>query len=408
MIDVVLVGIEGYASSHFEAFLKRAKQGKVRIVGVVNPYSPKKETLNKLQEFNIPHFKTLESFYQNGRADLVNIASPIQFHCEQTCLALSNGSHVLCEKPLAATTVEVMEMMNYRDKTNLKVGIGYQWIYSSAFQQLKMDFVNGKFGKPKRLKSIVLWPRPEKYFHRSWAGKIKDDTGRWVLDSVTANATAHFLQNMFYIIGKSMNESQLPLKLVAESYRANHIENYDTSAIRTITDEGVEILFLASHAIQKNEVFGPEFEYEFENAVVKFTSVAGEDQNLIKAYYSDGTVDNYGSPFADDFLKIDHMLAAINVKNKTVDCSIEVASSHTLCISGIQQSVPSPVNFPKEKVHFDSIEQIVWVDQLSDVLKHSYKKWKMPHELKVNWAISGEVVSLERNELYRILKNEST
>lgn len=50
----------------------------------------------------------------------------------------------------------------------------------------------------------------------------------------------------------------------------------------------------------------------------------------------------------------------------------------------------------------------MWVDQLSDVLKHSYKKWKMPHELKVNWAISGEVVSLERNELYRILKNEST
>ena len=39
----------------------------------------------------------MEQFYEKHMADLVVISSPIQFHCEQVCLALSKGSNVLCE-----------------------------------------------------------------------------------------------------------------------------------------------------------------------------------------------------------------------------------------------------------------------------------------------------------------------
>lgn len=90
-------------------------------------------------------------------------------------------------------------MIEASRKTGYSVSIGYQWAYSTAIQSLKTDIMNGVFGKAVRLKTLVLWPRNKKYYARSWAGKVKDEEGRWVLDSVAANATAHYLQNMFFL-----------------------------------------------------------------------------------------------------------------------------------------------------------------------------------------------------------------
>ena len=38
------------------------------------------------------------------------------------------------------------------------VAIGYQWSFSDAIQKLKADVIAGIFGKPRRLKTLVLWP----------------------------------------------------------------------------------------------------------------------------------------------------------------------------------------------------------------------------------------------------------
>ena len=87
------------------------------------------------------------------------------------------------------------------------------------------------------------------------------------LDSVASNATAHYLHNMFYVLGDSVEKSAKPVKWLP-SYRANPIENFDTAAIRAKTEEGVEILFLTTHAVNIHPI--PQFCYEFENARVVF------------------------------------------------------------------------------------------------------------------------------------------
>jgi hypothetical protein len=54
--------------------------------------------------------------------------------------------------------------------------------------------MKGMLGRPKRLKTLVLWPRDFAYYNRNdWAGKKTDQNGRPVLDSVAHNATSHFL-----------------------------------------------------------------------------------------------------------------------------------------------------------------------------------------------------------------------
>ncbi len=102
--------------------------------------------------------------------------------------------------------------------------------------------MEGVFGRAVRLKTITLWPRTHSHYARSrWAGRIKDDHGSWVLDSPVNNATAHYLHNMLYLLGKTTNSSARPASVEAELYRANNIENYDTGALRIKTEEGAEI-----------------------------------------------------------------------------------------------------------------------------------------------------------------------
>ena len=95
---------------------------------------------------------------------------------------------------------------------------------------------------------------------------------RWILDSIANNAAAHFLHNMFYVLGGGLNRSAVLRQVTAELYRANAIENFDTAAIRAVTAGGVETLFLATHAT--GSTLGPNLCYEFERATIPCESAS--------------------------------------------------------------------------------------------------------------------------------------
>lgn len=60
----------------------------------------------------IPYwFTDLEEMVQSKRIDAVYIASPNSFHASQAVVCMEHGMHVLCEKPLASNTAEVMQMI---------------------------------------------------------------------------------------------------------------------------------------------------------------------------------------------------------------------------------------------------------------------------------------------------------
>ena len=59
--------------------------------------------------------------------DAVHVLTPNVSHCEITVAALEAGKHVLCEKPMAATTSDAQKMLDARDKTGKLLTIGYQY-----------------------------------------------------------------------------------------------------------------------------------------------------------------------------------------------------------------------------------------------------------------------------------------
>ena len=385
---ILLVGIGGYGLTYVNGILGKMGGADWELKGVVDPHPEKCPRYEELIKLGIPVFGTLDEFYAKYRADLAVISSPIQYHTEQTVEALSRGSNVLCEKPAAATIQDVLKMREERDRSAKVAAIGYQWSFSDAVQRLKYDILSGKLGKPLRLKTIVLWPRDRNYYARGWAGRKKDAAGRWVLDSVAANATAHYLHNMFYVLGSAPDQSVSLEKITAETYRANPIENYDTAAIRARTDKGTELLFLVSHAVPAEAAKGPDFEYVFEDATVRFKNMPDKKASNIIAYFNNGTTINYGAPDEDAANKLWKTIEAIR-EGKPVPCGLEAASAHTICINCVQEAVPEPGEFRKELICFDEEKHITWVKGLAEDLNRCYDKWELPCEAGAAWARPG-------------------
>src|SRR5947207_9491793 len=62
--------------------------------------------------------------------DLVVISTPTKFHADAAILALQNGKHVLCEKPLARSVAEAAEVVEVAKETGriLKTGFNYRYL----------------------------------------------------------------------------------------------------------------------------------------------------------------------------------------------------------------------------------------------------------------------------------------
>jgi predicted dehydrogenase len=400
-VSLVMIGVGGMGAVYLQALLERKDEGLFRIVGAVDPQPNRCQQYVEMRAMGVPCFVSLQDFYRNRKADLAVLSSPIQLHMPQTTLALTKGTHVLCEKPAAGTIQEVRTAIEAEKASGRWVAVGYQWSFSPAVQALKDDIRSGLFGAAKKFKCLYLWPRDEGYYTRNdWAGKRRDADGAWVLDSPVQNAMAHDLHNMFYVLGKDKDSSAKPVEVEAELYRANAIENFDTAAARIKTEEGVEILFFVSHAADEDR--GPVVRYEFEKGVVRCDSRASG----LWAELPDGTRKEYGVPDAEPMNKLWQSIAGVREERARPLCGLAAAASQTLCMNGIQDSMAEIRDFPaglvravegtgsrRLAVETPGSRRVV-VDGLDEALARCYEAERLPSEMGLAWSAKGTVIDL--------------
>lgn len=380
-VKVVTVGASGYATTYVHPLLDDMHKGIYTYSGVVARDIEKTPFCDRIREENITVCKSLKEYFEKGnKADLVVIATPTHIHKQDTLIAIENGANVLCEKPVAPTYADALEMIEASEKSGKFVGICYQWSYSKASRDFKKDILSGKFGKAIELKSFTSWPRPWSYYAGGWKGKIKSEDGTLILDSVAANATAHYLHNMYFVLGDKMNTCDFPKEVRCELLRANDIENFDTCLLDITTRNGVKVKFVASHATEKND--DPKFEFKFEKATVRFNMT--EKNNHIIAELEDGTTIDYGNPNDNINIRIFDSIDAVKTGNELV-CTVKTASAHTLTITELYKN-GEIVNFPSELIYKNQEEQITSVNGLYDLLYKAYEKGCLLSDLGIEWA----------------------
>ncbi len=369
-VSIVLLGLGGYAHVYVNAILDKKIPG-IKVVGLVDPFPNSCPRLEELKALGAPLYSALEDFYKENTADLAVITTPIQFHTRHIITALEHGSNVLCEKPLCADKNDIEEMLAAQKKSGKFVDIGYQWSHHAGILEMKKDILSGLYGKPKYLKSIVLWPRDKAYFKRGtgWAGKLKAADGALIYDSVANNATAHYLHNMFFVLGDKMDSSLAPISTDAFLMRANPIENFDTCTVKCKMPKGIDVTFVAAHPIGK--ALNPVCEYVFEKGVIRLDSDNGTEdtrEHFIGTLASGETKD-YGNPQQGTEKKL--FLAIETARNGgAVCCPIEAAAVHTRVINELQENFE--IHPAKKELTKITENNLVYVDGLREALTDIY------------------------------------
>lgn len=379
--NIALAGIGGYGNIYLRELLKHHEASRISLTAVADPGPAGCEYLTQLNNLNIPIFNNIGECLDGADVDLVIVAVPVHYHADVTCEALKHGVDVLCEKPLASSLDEIRRMSDAENDSKGTVAVGYQWSFSKSIQRFKTDVLAGRFGRPLRAKSLAIMPRDSSYFRRNnWAGRIQTDSGLWVLDSPLNNAHAHYLHNMFYMLGETRETSDFPARIEAELFRANDIENYDTAAVRCFTDRGVEVLFYTSHA--SDHAIGPKFAFEFEEATIEAGPL---ERSCLVATMRNGETINYGElcEYPDDeyFNKLWQLIDARD-GGLPPACGIAAAIPQALAAQAVQKSPESIVSVPpgKLKRHGAGDGQVIVIEEIYETLNECYDRNCLPSQ----------------------------
>ncbi|MCH2176909.1 MAG: Gfo/Idh/MocA family oxidoreductase [Lentisphaeria bacterium] len=388
-LKVAVVGIGGFGAGYVHSLLAESESHNVSFVGVIDPFAEQSTAYESVLSAKVPIYENLATFYAEDSADLVCISSPINFHKEQSVIAMRNGSNVLCEKPIAATVAEAEEMLSVQNESGKFCAIGFQHSYFEVTQVLKKRLLSGEFGKIKSARALVEWPRTLSYYQRAaWAGR-KTLNGQPVYDSPLNNATAHYLHNLFYLLGGQALNAAKPTSVLAETYRANDIENFDTAYLRVMTDVEVPIHYYCAHPVRLTN--GPNAVIEAEKATI--TTIPSSCNTAYVINFKNGQTEKLeyeSDPFSKIWLCCDSIRS-----NSGPLCDVEAALSHAKTVEAVQAS-HEITDFPTELVQKCEMDgsYLTYVPILPEVLSTCFASCALPSELGVSWATPGKLIQL--------------
>lgn len=95
-----------------------------------------------------------------GLIDAAVVSLPNIHHFPVVKRLVSEGIHVLCEKPLGLRASEAYELARISEKRNVVLQVGYNRRYDAAYQRCKKIIEEGRLGRVLHIRSQTLDPEP--------------------------------------------------------------------------------------------------------------------------------------------------------------------------------------------------------------------------------------------------------
>jgi len=203
---------------------------------------------------------------ESDSIDGIVIATPISTHFELAKACLTNGKHVLIEKPLTTKVAEAKELISLAEETGRVLMVDHTFIYSGAVRKLREIVDSGELGEIYYYDSVrlnlglfqqdvnVLWDLAPHDFsllthlldkrpiHVSALGSSPVRWNGWKQESIAyvnveleEGAIAHFHLNW-------LSPVKLRRTLIGGSRRMVMYDHLDADNQLKIFDKGVEIL----------------------------------------------------------------------------------------------------------------------------------------------------------------------
>lgn len=123
-----------------------------------------------------------EAVLDDPEIDAIYIPLPPSMHREWTLAAAQKGKHVLCEKPLAASTADAAEMADACREHGVQLMDGVMWLHHPRAAAMLTPLREGALGDLRRVTSAFTFhwdeiPANEFRLHRSYGGGSLLDLG---------------------------------------------------------------------------------------------------------------------------------------------------------------------------------------------------------------------------------------
>jgi len=187
-----IVGIGGMGANHANLFLNnKIENAKLEAICDTN------DTFE--QNFpNIPFYKEVGDFFDKNIIDVAIIATPHRSHINLGKQALKQNINIIIEKPLAVTSMQCRDLIEFSKNYDAKFGIMLNQRTNPAFLKLKKMITTGVLGKIHRYQwTITDWFRTNYYYDISdWRATWKGGGG-----GVLMNQSIHQIDLCQWLFG---------------------------------------------------------------------------------------------------------------------------------------------------------------------------------------------------------------
>ncbi len=166
-------------------------------------------------------YQSIDEFLEkdNGKSDVVNIATPNGFHTRYAIRCLEAGYHVVIEKPMGLSVDECEAVIHAELKTGKQVFVVKQNRYSPPSEWLKKIISESIIGDVLMVQTNCYWNRDRRYYEPSaWKGTREQDGG------ALFTQFSHFVDIMYWVFGDIMNP-----KAVVKNFTHPELNDFDDS-----------------------------------------------------------------------------------------------------------------------------------------------------------------------------------
>jgi predicted dehydrogenase len=150
-IKAAVVGVGFIGVAHVEALRRLG----VNVVGVVG--STPERARKKAEAANLPRvYNGLDDLLADDAVDVVHVASPNHVHADQARAVLQAGKHVVCEKPLALTSLDTGDLLERARSSGLVHAVCYNIRFYPLCHQMQALVAAGAIGEPRFLTGSYL------------------------------------------------------------------------------------------------------------------------------------------------------------------------------------------------------------------------------------------------------------
>lgn len=213
-------------------------------------------------------FDNVARFLTECKADVINVCTPNYLHHPHTIQSLQSGKHVVCEKPMAVSSLQCEEMIAVANQMQKTIFVVKQNRYNEPVQQVKKLIDDQVLGSIYLVNVNCFWNRNAFYYSEGdWRGNKLKDGG------CLFTQFSHFVDILYYLFGDVMN-----CRGIIKNFNHPYIEVEDTGSFVMQSESGTIVNFNFSTCSFEKNMEGA-FTILAENGTVK---IGGQYLNTIE------------------------------------------------------------------------------------------------------------------------------